>query len=447
VSVCIFVGPTLRRAEVAAVLDATCLPPAAQGDIYRAAQGRPRAIGLIDGYFSGAPAVWHKEILWALSQGIAVFGSASMGALRAAELHGFGMQGVGQIFAAFRDGTLEDDDEVAVVHAPEALGYGAMSEAMVNVRATLAQAEAARIVGRESRQALERFAKTLFYPQRTWPAVLDGAHGVAAGEIGALRSWLPGGRVDQKHDDALAMLQAMRAAPDAAAPSFAFAWTQLWDELTLRLDAEPIAATSAGAPPAARVLDELRLADPEGYGRARATALVRLLAELEARRRGLDPAAEARRAALAALRSEHGLFTRASLVEWLARNHLDEAGLGRLLADEARARAVAALAGAALDRYLLDVLKREGAYEQLCARATAKQAALAARGLDDAGDAAATNAMAARLWFFEQRLKRPLPDDVAAFAQELGFADLREFDSALLREQVYVHEQATTRDR
>ena len=82
----VFVGPTLPPEDIAVCGDIVCLPPVAQGDIYRAAQGRPRAIGIIDGYFSGAPSVWHKEILWAISRGIPVFGSASMGALRAAEL-------------------------------------------------------------------------------------------------------------------------------------------------------------------------------------------------------------------------------------------------------------------------------------------------------------------------------------------------------------------------
>ena len=119
----VFVGPTLRRDDVVATLDAVCLPPVAQGDVYRVAERRPRAIGIIDGFFSGAPAVWHKEILWALSEGIEVFGSASMGALRAAELHTFGMQGVGRIFEAYRDGLLEDDDEVAVVHGPAETGF------------------------------------------------------------------------------------------------------------------------------------------------------------------------------------------------------------------------------------------------------------------------------------------------------------------------------------
>ena len=86
----------------------------------------PQAIGIIDGYFQWAPAVWHKEILWAIQQGVHVFGAASMGALRAAELAPFGMRGVGRIFEAYRDGVLpgsgdepfEDDDEVAVVHGP-----------------------------------------------------------------------------------------------------------------------------------------------------------------------------------------------------------------------------------------------------------------------------------------------------------------------------------------
>jgi hypothetical protein len=99
----VFTGPTLSPDEARSACDVLCLPPVAQGDVYRATQRNPSAIGIIDGYFSGAPSVWHKEILYALSRAIPVFGSASMGALRAAELHDYGMQGVGQIFEAYRD--------------------------------------------------------------------------------------------------------------------------------------------------------------------------------------------------------------------------------------------------------------------------------------------------------------------------------------------------------
>ena len=117
-----------------------------QGELYAAACGSPRAIGVIDGYFDGQPAVLHKEILWALTRGIAVFGASSMGALRAAELHPFGMRGVGRIFEAYRDGELTDDDEVALIHGPPETGYVRLSEPMVNIRATLEKAVAGRLI-------------------------------------------------------------------------------------------------------------------------------------------------------------------------------------------------------------------------------------------------------------------------------------------------------------
>ena len=50
-----------------------------------------RAQVIVDGSFQWTPAVWHKEILWAMGRGVHVFGAASMGALRAAELDGFGL--------------------------------------------------------------------------------------------------------------------------------------------------------------------------------------------------------------------------------------------------------------------------------------------------------------------------------------------------------------------
>ncbi len=110
----VFAGPSVPRSEVEAISGVEWRPPVSQGDVYRAAQTSPDVIAIIDGYFDGVPSVWHKEILWAMSCGIHVFGAGSMGALRAAELYPFGMRGVGEIFASFRDGILEDDDEVAV---------------------------------------------------------------------------------------------------------------------------------------------------------------------------------------------------------------------------------------------------------------------------------------------------------------------------------------------
>ena len=101
--IAVFVGPTLAGEAAAALPFAELLPPARQGDLYRAARGGAAAIGLIDGYFDQVSSVAHKEVLAAMAGGVHVLGAASMGALRAAELCDFGMEGVGAIFDKQRD--------------------------------------------------------------------------------------------------------------------------------------------------------------------------------------------------------------------------------------------------------------------------------------------------------------------------------------------------------
>jgi hypothetical protein len=443
---CIFVGPTLRRQQVEAVYDAVCLPPVAQGDVYRVAQQRPRAIGIIDGYFNGAPAVWHKEILWALSQGVQVFGSASMGALRAAELHCYGMRGVGRIFEAYRDGVLEDDDEVAVVHGPAETGFISASEPMVNIRATLERAERDGVLSAPSRRTLEIFGKSLFFPHRTWPAVLEGApaHSISGSELGKLRDWLPYGRVDQKCEDALGMLSAIQEAlkqPDPPPRPFRFEPTNFWNEFVARAGPHGSAMWPSSASPHDGVLEELRLEGGDAYGRVKDRALLRLLASLEAKRQGLEASQEAKRDTLTRMRAERGLLTRAELESWLARNYMDVASLERLVEQVARAGAVIGTLGSFSDHYFLDELRLSGAYERLAERARRKSDFLAAQGFGGATfSPPGANAVALRLWYFERRLGRSLPDDIDTFIRDLGFADLNEFDAALRRECLY-HEK------
>ncbi|MGK3967063.1 TfuA-like protein [Sorangium sp. So ce118] len=208
----IFTGPTLSAEEGLRELDAVYRPPAAQGDVYRAALEEPAVIGIIDGYFERVPSVAHKEVLWAMSRGIHVFGAASLGALRAAELSPFGMEGVGEIHAAYARGDLTDDDEVAVAHGLAEEGYRPLSEAMVNIRETLRRAAERGVVRQGSREALTGLAKGLFYADRCYPAILavGRERGVSEGEIAALRGAMPELRVDVKKRDALSMLRLVR---------------------------------------------------------------------------------------------------------------------------------------------------------------------------------------------------------------------------------------------
>jgi hypothetical protein len=241
--VVIVAGPTLSEVECQRELEALYLPPAAQGDLYRAALGKPVAIGLIDGYFERVPSVSHKEILWAMKQGVHVFGAASMGALRAAELAAFGMEGVGAIYEAFASGALEDDDEVAVVHAAAEEGYRPLSEAMVNIRATLQAAERAGVLGQQPRATLEQLAKGLFHADRSWPGLLQKGQraGLEAAGLEACRRFVAEHRVDQKRLDALALLHALHAKLEAGLPPkqtrYPFAHTDSWEHIRLKAEA------------------------------------------------------------------------------------------------------------------------------------------------------------------------------------------------------------------
>jgi hypothetical protein len=209
----IFAGPSLPPAVRPANPAIEWRPPVKQGEVYQASLTRPAIIGIIDGYFEVTPTVWHKEILWAMTQGIHVYGSASIGALRAAELSSFGMVGVGRIFVAYRDGILADDDEVAVLHGPEELGYPAVTEAMVNIRATLEQAVAEGIVEGWLASRLTEIGKALFYKERSWEAIfrLAAGGGLPPRPLADLVAWSRRRQVDQKRADALKMVAAICA--------------------------------------------------------------------------------------------------------------------------------------------------------------------------------------------------------------------------------------------
>ena len=164
-----FLGPSLpaprRGFEVR--------PPARQGDVWRALDDGAGAIALIDGIFESQPSVWHHEILDALAEGIPVFGGASMGALRASELHTHGMTGVGQVFAWYRDGLVIDDAEVALLHAGAEHGFRALTVPQVNVRWSAQEAVRRGLLTPRAARKLVEASGRIFYQDRTLPRVRD----------------------------------------------------------------------------------------------------------------------------------------------------------------------------------------------------------------------------------------------------------------------------------
>jgi hypothetical protein len=229
----VFLGPTLPVDEARRILDAVYLPPAAAGDLCALlhSPAEVTAIGLVDGLFQQQPAIWHKELLFALSRGIPVYGSSSMGALRAAELAAFGMIGVGKVFEAFRDGVYEDDDEVAVIHGLEEHRYLSLSDPMVNLRHGLSLARASAVITAETAERLTLLAKSWFYPERSWKRLFrDG--GLSEVELQGLRAFVERERPEIKRDDAEQLLERMKSdGQRRQQPRFDFEPTKYWEAL------------------------------------------------------------------------------------------------------------------------------------------------------------------------------------------------------------------------
>jgi len=236
----VFAGPSLPPSARADWPGIDWRPPAAEGDVYRAARQGPAIVGLIDGYFESVPAVWHKEILWAISHGIAVFGSSSIGALRAAELARFGMVGVGAVYRYLLN-PLRDDSDVALVHAPRELDYAGLSEAHVNVHFTLVRAVADGIVAPSWAHLLRNISHGIFYKERSWEVILARAatSGLPAPVIDRLRNWLQRNRVDQKRRDANLLVSTVLGweGEQRPRPDWTFQHTFQW-ELAARRSSE-----------------------------------------------------------------------------------------------------------------------------------------------------------------------------------------------------------------
>lgn len=208
----VFGGPSLPADAGERFPDLIFQGPARQGDVYLALRDAPHAIAVVDGFFDSVPSVWHKEVLWAMAQGVHVLGASSMGALRAAELDSFGMEGVGAVYDAYRSGRIEDDDEVAVTHGPGELGYRPLTLAMVSIRATLETVCVDRLATIESLSAFRNAAKSLDYRERTVPAIAAraGASGVCDADLKVLEEYLTEKPVDLKTEDAELLLAGLR---------------------------------------------------------------------------------------------------------------------------------------------------------------------------------------------------------------------------------------------
>ncbi|MDX1486644.1 MAG: TfuA-like protein [Acidiferrobacterales bacterium] len=431
----VFAGPSLSRDEVEAIPGVEWRPPVSQGDVYRGAQTAPDVIAIIDGYFDGVPSVWHKEILWAMSRGVHVLGAGSMGALRAAELSHFGMRGLGEIFESFRDGILEDDDEVAVLHGPAELGYPSLSLAMVNARKSIAMAAEAAIIDRPVADSLISLVKSIFYQERQWKRVfaLAREQGVDAAALAAFESWLEHNEQDLKQQDArrlLSHLAEMMTSPiETFRCDYEFAWTVLWDGVVSGHSGNPPSEGDATrADLDSLVLDELRL-DPKLYRQLKLRTQFKQLALREAGRTRLRVDEAQRRQQLRKVRDSHGLFTRTQLERWMEQNGWTPGALDKALEHQQQLLAMVENLGGFDRQLLLEELRLDGRYIELKSRVEAK------RNLDlSAYTGVDIKPLQLLAWYFESQLGESIPDNLDDFLFESGFRDRAEFYRLLKRQ-------------
>lgn len=167
----IFLGPSLSTEKAKKILDADYRKPAKKGDFLQLVFKETKYVGLIDGFFLQDYPPTPIEIYNLLrKKGTKVYGSSSLGALRAVELSKYGMIGVGKIFNLFRKGILDADDEVAVTFT----GYSNYkSEALIDIRYNLFLAQKMGIIDIETKKIILRISKQTYFPYRTYSDILD----------------------------------------------------------------------------------------------------------------------------------------------------------------------------------------------------------------------------------------------------------------------------------
>ena len=209
----VFLGPSLPADRARQILEADYRPPARRGDIYQAAEAGAKVICLIDGVFFQDCSVAHKEVLYALGRGCRVLGASSMGALRAAELDVYGMEGVGEIYMAYKRGDLVSDDEVALIFDPYTLEP--LSEPLVNIRYNLKIARARGLIEGRTEELLLEIASHLYFPNRSYKKIAELAEGLLPyGELQSLEAFLESERRDLKMEDAMLALRRTREVRD-----------------------------------------------------------------------------------------------------------------------------------------------------------------------------------------------------------------------------------------
>ena len=177
VKILIYTGLSLPFSEAKEILDShddievVYKRPIKRGDLSHDIKENPDIIAIIDGVFHQNSAVGHREILSVMKKGVKVYGSSSIGALRASELDVLGMEGIGYCYNEYASGNVTSDDDVAVMLDSETLE--ALSVPLISMNYVFTNAVAENIITKEEKDELIKITKETYYPKRNYAQTLS----------------------------------------------------------------------------------------------------------------------------------------------------------------------------------------------------------------------------------------------------------------------------------
>lgn len=162
----IYAGISLLSVDVKKILPmAVVAPPCKRGDLLKDLKSGFHIVGIIDGVFFQTESLAPSEVIDAMRSGVKIFGSSSMGALRAAELENYGMIGVGKVYEHIRSNSVFEDDFLGQVFSPQLPIPSAPS--MVEIELSLKELCQKKQISLKQMNLIQTFLSKLHFTERS----------------------------------------------------------------------------------------------------------------------------------------------------------------------------------------------------------------------------------------------------------------------------------------
>ena len=168
----VYAGLSVKEAEIKAVLpSADYAEPIRRGNTFRDIRDGYHVIVIIDGRFQQSMAVSPSELMDTMRCGIKIYGSSSMGALRAVELEPYGMIGFGKIFEYIKQTPYFRDDYLGQIFTEG--DHETLSEPYVNFMFSLAKMKQEGQLESADHDLLDEIYREIHFGERDLYTLID----------------------------------------------------------------------------------------------------------------------------------------------------------------------------------------------------------------------------------------------------------------------------------